>query len=130
MQSRTSEEIAEAVVEQFMRAVNGCQGELRAAPVERLRHEHRTLQGYAVRLKGVSSYKGQGREFLRILEQMQGVSGTTQKGFADGELVIELSCKCSASELQDRIFSAVQAVELLKSIDIENVSGKSLSFKL
>lgn len=87
-------------------------------------------QGYAIRLKGVSSYKGQGREFLRILEQMQGVSGATQKAFSDGELVVELSCKCSSSELQDRIFQAAQAVEPLKSLDVDSVSGKSLSFKL
>ncbi len=50
MANETVDEIAESVAEQFMRAVNGGQRELRAALVERMRHEHRTLQGFAVRV--------------------------------------------------------------------------------
>lgn len=43
-------EIAEETAEAFMRAVNGGHRELGAALVERMRREHRTLQGYAVRV--------------------------------------------------------------------------------
>lgn len=50
MDTRTVTEIAEETAEAFMRAVNGGHRELRAALLERLRREHRTLQGYAIRV--------------------------------------------------------------------------------
>lgn len=50
MESRTVNEIAEEVAEAFMRAINGGHRELQAALLDRLRREHRTLQGYAIRV--------------------------------------------------------------------------------
>ena len=50
MKSTTVNEMAEEIAEAFMRAVNGGHCELQAALLARMGREHRTLQGYAIRV--------------------------------------------------------------------------------
>lgn len=87
-------------------------------------------QQYVVQLNGVSSYRKQGQEFLDVLKGVQGVSTVAQKSFDQGNLVVDVACKCSPAELQQRIFSATETAANLNSLDISGVSGKVLVFKL
>ena len=87
-------------------------------------------QAYEVKLEGIKSFKKEGKGFLKLLEGLTGVSTVKQKTFAGGALVVDLACKCTADELQNRIFSAAEKAAGLSSIDIKDVSGKKLAFKL
>ena len=87
-------------------------------------------QTYVVQLDGVKSFRNQGRRFMGLLQKIVGVSSVKQKAFAGGKLVVDVACKCSSSELQDRIFTATEGDGALNSLDVEDVSGKRISFKL
>jgi len=87
-------------------------------------------QSYVVQLSGIKSFKTQGKTFLGLLGAIKGVASAQQKSFASGTLIVDLLCKCSAAELQERIFSAAGKDSGLSTIDIEAVSGKNLAFKL
>jgi len=87
-------------------------------------------QAYEVRLSNATSFRKQVGPFIAALKAISGVSAVTQKSFGDGELVVDLLCKCSTSELQNRIFSACETQKVLSEIDLSGVSGKQLTFKL
>lgn len=87
-------------------------------------------QSYVVSLRGVKSFRKQGKGFLEVLRKLTGVSAVKQKSFTNGELVIDVAFKGSTSELQERIFSAVEKDAQLGSLDVAGVSGKLISFKL
>jgi hypothetical protein len=87
-------------------------------------------QAYEIRLSNAKSFRKQGGPFIAALEGITGVSSVKQKSFGGGELILDVLCKCSTSELQNRIFSACEAKGGLVDIDLEGVSGKQLSFKL
>jgi hypothetical protein len=87
-------------------------------------------QAYEVKLEGIKSFKKEGKTFLKVLEGISGVSTVKQKTFAGGALVADVLCKCNAEELQGRIFTAAEKADGLSSIDIKDVSGKKLAFKL
>lgn len=87
-------------------------------------------QSFVVELRGVKSFRKQGKSFLDLVTAVQGVSEARQKAFDAGTLVIDVRCKCSAGELQERIFSRTGGDAGFSTLDIESVSGKQLSFKL
>jgi hypothetical protein len=87
-------------------------------------------QQYVIVLKGVKSFRKQGQKFLDVLGAIDGVSNVKQKSFAGDSLLVDLNCKCSSKELQDRIFGASGGQTDLDSLDVESASGKELSFKL
>jgi hypothetical protein len=87
-------------------------------------------QQYVVQLSGITSYRQQGQRFMDVLKAVTGVQAVTQKSFDKGSLAVDVMCKCSTTELQQRIFSAAEQAEMLKSLDIAGVSGKRLSFQL
>jgi len=87
-------------------------------------------QAYVVELRGVRSFRKQGKLFLDLVGAVQGVSEARQKRFGDGKLTIDVRCKCSAAELQERIFAGSGKAPSFSTLDIESVSGKQLSFKL
>jgi len=87
-------------------------------------------RSYSVSVLGVKSLRRQGRRFLKILKGISGVSAVTQKSFRKGRLKVGLSCKCSPTELQDRIFDATEDTKGLDSLDLDTVKGSTLSFKL
>jgi hypothetical protein len=87
-------------------------------------------QAYLVKLSGVKSFRREGRQFLQLLGGLSGVSSVMQKSFAGGALVVDVLCKCSAEELQQRIFERAEREKALSELDVESVSGKQLSFKL
>jgi len=87
-------------------------------------------QNYMVQLQGVKSFRKEGQTFLNVLRDLEGVSAVRQKSFQDGLLVLEVEFKGNPQQLQQKIFSASEQKEELTSLDIQNVSGKKLSFKL
>jgi hypothetical protein len=87
-------------------------------------------QAYLVQLTGVKSFRKEGQGFLSLLEGLSGVSSARQKSFAGGVLMVDVLCKCSAEELQQRIFSSAEQLKAFVNLDVESVSGKHLSFKL
>lgn len=87
-------------------------------------------QSYVVQLVNVKSFRAQGRIFLDVLQGVTGVSSVKQKSFSDGVLTIDVACKCTASELQNHIFNAVDGKNGLSTLDVDGVSGARLSFKL
>jgi hypothetical protein len=87
-------------------------------------------QQYVVQLNGVSSYRKQGQRFLDLLKSIQGVSAVAQQSFDQGNLIVDVACKCSPAELQQRIFNATETADSLNSMDISGISGKRLVFKL
>jgi len=87
-------------------------------------------QAYVVELKGVTSFRKQGKGFIKLLGDLNGVTSVKQKAFTGDSLEIDVLCKCSTEELQERIFSACDANASLSNIDIVNTSGKKLAFKL
>jgi hypothetical protein len=87
-------------------------------------------QGYEVRLGNVTSFRRQVGPFLRSLEGIAGVTSVRQKSFRGGLLVVDLECKCSTAELQNRIFAACAPQAALTDIDLDRVSGKRLNFRL
>lgn len=87
-------------------------------------------RGFEVRLDKVKSFRRQGQAFLGALGGLSGVAGVRQKSFAAGSLVIELRCTCSATELQERIFKVTDALAGFDGLDISNVSGDRLTFRL
>jgi hypothetical protein len=87
-------------------------------------------QQYVVSLAGITSYRQQGQRFMDVLKGVNGVQAVTQKSFDKGSLQVDVMCKCSTTELQQRIFNAAEQAEMLKSLDIAGVSGKRLSFQL
>lgn len=87
---------------------------------------------YMVVLAGVTNFRKQGRTFVKLVEGVNGVSDV-ESNFNDGTLSIELSCKCAVDELQDRIFSAVDASEdkaTFGTLDVDGIQGKKLKLKL
>lgn len=87
-------------------------------------------QSFVVRLQGVRSFRKEGKGFMDLLGKVAGVAGVKQRSFASGTLEIDVACRCSADELQTRIFSAAEGDGSLDGIDMLGVSGKQLSFKL
>jgi hypothetical protein len=87
-------------------------------------------QGYVIALKGVKSFRKQGQSFMDMVGKVDGVQSVKQKSFAGDVLTIDVSCKCTSQELQNRIFQASDSASDLNGLDVENVSGKELSFKL
>lgn len=87
-------------------------------------------QSYVVALTGVTSFRKQARAFLASLNDIAGISSAKQKSFDDGRLVVDVVCKCSPNELQDRVFEAIEGHGSLGALDIQGVSGKRLTFKL
>ena len=89
-------------------------------------------QQYMVVLSGVTSYRKQGQRFLEVLRGVNGVSGVTERTFdsSQGHMDVDVMCKCSTAELQQRIFSASEHADVLKNLDLAGASGKRLSFKL
>jgi hypothetical protein len=87
-------------------------------------------QSYVVILKGVKSFRAQGKAFVDALASIVGVDEAKQVAFEDASLTVELRCKCTVSELQERIFGAAEKKSDLAALDVESVSGKKLTFKL
>ncbi|MEZ4270098.1 MAG: hypothetical protein R3C68_01245 [Myxococcota bacterium] len=87
-------------------------------------------QDFQVSLAGIKSFRRQGRRFLALLEGLSGVSRVTQKSFRGKTLVVDLKCKCTSEVLQERIFAATQGVKDLASLDVQQVQGKRLGFRL
>ncbi len=87
-------------------------------------------QSFMVMLRGVKSFRKQGKGFLDVLGGVEGVSEVRQKAFGDGLLSVDVRCKCNAAELQERIFARTGSEAVFSTLDIESVSGKQLSFKL
>ncbi len=85
---------------------------------------------FVVSLSGVKSFRRQAKRFMTIVGKLQGVSTVGQQAYADGELALKVACKCTAAELQDRIFSAVETTPALATLDIVEAAGKRLSFSL
>ena len=84
---------------------------------------------FVVVLKNVKSFRKEGRAFIDLLGSLPDVSGV-QHSFRDGRVRVELSCKCSSQDLQDRIFNAVEGQSTFGTLDVDGVSGKQLAFKL
>ncbi len=87
-------------------------------------------QAYVVALRGVTSFRKQGQGFLEALKKIGGVSDVRQKSFADGQLIIDVAFKGSTTELQERIFKITEKQDGFGTLDVVNISGKQLSFKL
>lgn len=87
-------------------------------------------QFYVIALKGVTSFRNQGQKFMQMLEKVEGISSVKQKSFESGNLVLDVACKCSTSELQNRIFSSSSGIKEFGGLDVDGVSGKRLAFKL
>ncbi|MBI3179864.1 MAG: flagellar assembly protein T N-terminal domain-containing protein [Deltaproteobacteria bacterium] len=87
-------------------------------------------QTYVVELRGVKSFRKQGQRFMELLGKLADVSTVQQKSFAEGTLTLDLQCKCSSDELQQRIFKAVGSAREFPTLDVHGVSGKQISFKL
>lgn len=87
-------------------------------------------QTYVIQLRGVTSFRKQGQAFLDVVKALSGISSVQQKSFSDGQLVLDVAFKGSANDLQQGIFGATSKAPNFETLDIENVSGKQLSFKL
>ncbi len=85
---------------------------------------------WMVELVGVKNFRRQGRPFLRVLEGLAGVTSAKQRSFAGGRLEVEVECKCSASELQERVFRAVEANAALQTLDLAESGAGRLAFQL
>ncbi|MCK5690119.1 flagellar assembly protein T N-terminal domain-containing protein [Myxococcota bacterium] len=85
---------------------------------------------YVVKLRGIKSFRKQGRPFLKAIKALEGVSTAKQKSYDQDILVIELNCKCTVNELQERLFDALEDKKGFGNLDIAKVSGKRLTFKL
>lgn len=84
---------------------------------------------FVIQLKNVENFRKQGRKFVGMLRGLPSVSGV-EHTFSSGKLSVELSCKCTPQELQDRIFDAIDTISIFENLDIDDISGKRLSFKL
>jgi hypothetical protein len=87
-------------------------------------------QTYVVNLKGVTSYRRFGQPFVERLKSLSGVSAVTQKSFAEGVLVLDVSYKGPLNELQQKIFSVMDKADGFGKLDVEGISGKQISLKL
>ncbi len=87
-------------------------------------------QAYMVELRGVKSFRKQGQRFMELVGKLADVSTVQQKSFTDGTLLLDLRCRCSSDELQERIFKAVGNAHEFPTLDVHGVSGKQISFKL
>jgi hypothetical protein len=85
---------------------------------------------FEVHLTGVTSFRKQGQPFIAVLAGIDGIANVKQKGFDDGTLRVELSCKCSPAELQTKIFGATERSPSYQNLDVVGVAGARLSFKL
>ncbi len=86
---------------------------------------------FVVVIDKVKSFRKQANPFVELVKGMDGIAGV-EHTFQDGKLSIDLSCDCTASELQDRIFGAVDASgnAAFSDIDLAGVTGNKLRFKL
>ncbi|MEE8410614.1 MAG: hypothetical protein V3T05_13510 [Myxococcota bacterium] len=114
----------------FNQLIEDLREALRKMALERNEKGVAGLRSYVITLNGVKSFRKQGRRFMTILQAASGVSGVTQRSFADGTLVVDVSCDCSSVELQDAIFNAADSNALLKNLDAEASTDRQLSFKL
>lgn len=85
---------------------------------------------YLVVLQNVKSFRRQGQPFLRLLVEVEGVRSAAQRAFGEGKLEVEVECKCSASELQQRVFKHAEEARAFESLDIVGVESSRLSFSL
>jgi hypothetical protein len=89
----------------------------------------KTGSAYRVVLKGIKNYRRQGRKFSSILEALPDVNLEHSK-FDKGKLKVELTCKCTSKQLEDRIFEATETLSIFESLDLSGISGKTLRFQL
>lgn len=97
---------------------------------ERLSRIAQDGRTWLVELRGVQNYRRQGRAFLSVMKDVPGVSQARERNFADGRLEIEVECRCTQSELQNRVFDAVSEDRALGSLDLAASGGGRLTFKL
>ena len=83
-----------------------------------------------VSLQGVTSFRAQGAPFKGMLEGLRGVTTVRQKSYDKGDLVFDVVCKCSGSELQSNIFHAVEGNAAFSTLDLASSSGDKLQLKL
>ncbi len=87
-------------------------------------------QTYVVHLKGVTSFRRQGQGFIEALNGIAGISSVRQQSFDGGVLVLDVTFKGSLSDLQEKIFGALERAEAFKNLDVEGISGKQISLKM
>jgi hypothetical protein len=87
-------------------------------------------QSYVIMLRGVTSFRKIGQPFLEGIKTISGIGEVTQKSLDAGVLVVEVTFKGSAQELQQRIFGAMERRDGFKDLDVEGISGKQISLKL
>ncbi len=87
-------------------------------------------QRFEVRLDKVKSFRRQARSFIAMLGKLSGVSQVKQKSFAQGSLTLDLSCTCSAKQLQELIFSGADTLNGFSGLDVSGVTGSRLRFRL
>lgn len=85
-------------------------------------------QTYALTVNNVTSFRKQGKGFVKILKQLDGVTKVKQKSFRSGTLRVEVTCQCSANELQDRIFEHTEDMDKFATLDIQGITGRNLVF--
>ena len=84
-----------------------------------------------VELKGVGHYRKQAKPFLKLIQNIDGVTYMShQWDKKAGRLSINLLYKGEASALQDTIFDKIESVAALSSVDLDEVAGKRISFSL
>lgn len=84
---------------------------------------------YVVLLKNVSNFRTQGRKFVGLLRSHPQIKGLEHK-YDQGLLSVEFSCKCSSEDLQNHLFEAAEGEADLKTLDLDGISGSSISFRL
>jgi hypothetical protein len=89
-----------------------------------------SLNNYTVTVNNVSSFRKQAQPFMAALKTVGGVAEAKQSSFSDSTLVITVECSCSATDLQNGIFSAAGSAADLATLDIEGTTDTQLTFKL
>lgn len=97
------------------------------ARLERIANEGRV---WMVELDGVENFRRQGRPFLRLLERLPGVISAKQRAFAAGKLEVEVECRCTAAELQSRLFRSVESEAAFRTLDLAESGAGRLAFRL
>ena len=96
---------------------------------QKLRQRGQEGRAYQLVLRGITNYRKQGRFFSSLVADLPTVTlGKTN--YNDGKMQLELTCRCSAKELEDRIFDAADQKKALQSLDLQRIQGDTLYFKL
>ena len=85
---------------------------------------------FTVVLEKVGSYTDQGRPFQKMLEGLEGAGAVARTSFTDGTLVLDVTFRGTASNLEDAVFAGLEASSAapLKAIDFRESQGNRLVF--